>query len=120
MRRVTAAVHAIQDGTTMFEKNIPPLIAPIMWALECITYSHKKNLDDKIIPLGIEENVWQSIQDLMAQSPVTRKLTHGGQVKVAGAIYDVETGKVNWLDQSRVNEIIKWVYISAYTRKQDI
>lgn len=89
---VTTAIRATRSEVTITEKNISLLIAPIMRAVEHIAHGNTNILDDNIISLTIEENVWQSIEDLLTQSPVTRNLVQDGKVKITGAIYDVKTG----------------------------
>lgn len=39
--------------------------------------------------------------------PAVRDLVKSGKVKVVGAIYDVGTGKVNWLPEDKVGKILK-------------
>lgn len=38
-----------------------------------------------------------TIADLRAISPTLAKLESEGKLKIVGAVYDLETGKVNWL-----------------------
>ena len=52
---------------------------------------------DEAVPKAIQANVWQTIEDIIKQSPVVREKMAAGQVTVLGAIYDLEQGKVNWL-----------------------
>ena len=51
------------------------------------------------MPAATELNVWYSIEELMAGSPMTRRNVQSGKLKVIGAIYDVKTGKVQWLGE---------------------
>ena len=67
-------------------------------------YPHAKG--DDIIPLAIEENVWVGVRDLFMKSPSSRQLVKDGKVKVVGAIYDVGTGKINWLKEAMVTNIL--------------
>ena len=70
----------------------------------------QKNVSgDAIIPYAIEENVWQAVEDLFMKSPTARKRVKEGQAKVVGAVYDVGTGKVEWLAIEKVEEILKRV-----------
>jgi carbonic anhydrase len=71
--------------------------------------SHPKVEGTDIIPYAIEENVWLGIEELFMESPASRDIVKGGKAKVVGAIYDVGTGKVNWLPESKVAEILKKV-----------
>ena len=42
-------------------------------------------------------------------SPATRNIVNSGAAKVVGAIYDVGTGKVDWLPESKTYDILKKV-----------
>jgi carbonic anhydrase len=48
---------------------------------------------------SIRENVWQSIFTLYQQSPDLRSAVAGGSLKVVGAIYDISTGRVEFLGE---------------------
>ena len=106
---VTAVTHAIQGRGHALELNIPPLVDNIEPAVKRAMelYPHAKG--DDIIPLAIEENVWVGIRDLFMKSPSSRQLVKDGQVKVVGAIYDVGTGKINWLKDAMVTNILNEV-----------
>jgi carbonic anhydrase len=56
--------------------------------------------------------VWQAVEDLFMMSPTARKRVKEGKVKVVGALYDVGTGKVEWLGTEKVDEILKRVEAS--------
>jgi len=55
------------------------------------------NQIEAAIPAAIQANVWQTISDVLGQSSVVREKMKSGQVQVVGAVYDLETGRVNWL-----------------------
>jgi carbonic anhydrase len=100
------AVAGSMDGHGhSLERNIPPLIAPIVPAVKRAMTQHPDVSSDALISAAIEENVWQSITDLFMQSPATRELVKSGRVKVVGAIYDVGTGRVRWLPEDKVAEL---------------
>ncbi len=107
---VTATTHAVQGyfyGVAL-ERNIPPLIDSIKPAVQRAMENHPDiKDDDAIIPHAVEENVWKGIEDLFMKSPGVRNMVKAGVVKVAGAIYDVGTGKVDWLPESKVLDILK-------------
>ena len=104
---VTAVTHALQGKGHALERNIAPLVKPIIPAVQRAMKVREDLQDDHIIPLATEENVWQGIANLFLKSPATRDLVRKGTVKVAGAIYDVATGKVRWLAPARVDEILE-------------
>ncbi len=106
---VTEVTHAIHGTGHPLERNIPPLVQSIQPAVKRAMSAHPDIHDDKIVPFAIEENVWQAVDNLFMQSPAVRNLVKEGKVKVVGAIYDLETGKVNWLPDSKVADILKSV-----------
>jgi len=115
---VTAVTHKIHGTGHALERNIPPLVDNIVPAVNNAIKKHKDIHGNDIIPYAIEENVWQGIEDLFMKSPSTRNLVNSGNVKVLGAIYDVSTGKIEWLPESKVDEILKKVEKSPKRAKK--
>lgn len=106
---VTAVTHEVQGHGHELERNIPPLVAPIIPAVEKAIDANPKLSGDDVIPAAIIENVWQGIEDLFLKSPAARRMVTEGKIKVVGAIYNVGTGAVDWLPQSNVSEILSEV-----------
>ncbi len=106
---VTAVTKALEGHGHALERNIPPLVDNIQPAVERAMASNPHLHGIDIVCHGIEENVWQSIEDLFIQSPACRNLVHQGKAKVVGAIYDVATGKVKWLPEGKTNTILSKV-----------
>lgn len=106
---VTAVTRAVNGHGHAMERNIPPLVDNIEPAVRKAMEKYPKAKGDEIIPLAIEENVWTGIRDLFMTSPATRELVKAGKAKVVGAIYDVGTGKVSWLEEAKVDNILKEV-----------
>lgn len=104
---ITAVTQAVKGDGHKFEKNIPPLVDNIQPAVKRAIEKNKHISGYKIIPYAIEENVWQSIEDLFMNSPATRDLVRERKAKVVGAIYNVGTGKVEWLPENKVTELLE-------------
>ncbi|MCY3022984.1 MAG: carbonic anhydrase, partial [Planctomycetota bacterium] len=51
----------------------------------------------ELVPAAVEANVWQSIENLLAKSAAIRKRAAEGKLRVEGAVYDLESGRVQWL-----------------------
>lgn len=49
------------------------------------------------INTAIKENVFQSMTDILKRSSVIRTEINAGSVRMIGAIYDIESGKIEWL-----------------------
>ncbi|MBI5571635.1 MAG: carbonic anhydrase [Desulfomonile tiedjei] len=114
---VTAVTQELQGHGHSLERNIPPLIAGIKPAVRRAMADHPEVHGDAVVPHAIEANVWQSIEDLFMKSPVCRNLVNGGVIKVVGAMYDVGTGKVTWLPDANVEQILKKVEASPNRAK---
>lgn len=106
---VTAVTRAITGHGHTMERNIPPLVDNIGPAVRKAMEKYPQAKGDEIIPLAIEENVWTSIRDLFMKSPATRDLVKAGTAKVVGAIYDVSDGRVYWLEDDTVDNILQEV-----------
>ena len=52
---------------------------------------------DAVVARAIEENVRQTVADILEYSSVISELVASGDVVVVGGIYDLATGKVTWL-----------------------
>jgi carbonic anhydrase len=109
---VTAVTHALQGKGHALERNIPPLVDNIKPAVRRAMLNHPNLKGDEVIPNAIEENVWQSVEDLFMKSPAARNLIKEGKAKVVGAIYDVGTGKIAWLPLAKVDALLKKVEAS--------
>ncbi len=106
---VTAVTHAVHGKGHALEINIPPLVDNIFPAVKRAMSLHPSVHGDAIIPHAIEENVWQGIEDLFMRSPTARNMVRQGKAKVVGAIYDVGTGRVDWMPQAPVMKILNAV-----------
>lgn len=104
---VSAVASQVQGQDLVLERNIPPLLAPIFPAVRTAMHKHPEAKGAALVPFAIEQNVWQSVSDLFLMSPVTRELAAGNKVLVKAAIYDLATGKVNWLPQDKVTALLQ-------------
>lgn len=104
---VTAVSSQAQGNNLVLERNIPPLLAPIFPAVRTAMHKHPEAKGAALVPFAIEQNVWQSVSDLFMMSPVTREMAAGNKVLVKAAIYDLATGKVNWLPQDKVTALLR-------------
>jgi carbonic anhydrase len=109
---VTAVSQEVEGHGHKLERNIPPLVDNIIPAVKRAMEQHKDVHGKAIVPFAIEENVWQGIEDLFMKSPSVRNLVQAGKAQVVGAIYDLDTGKVDWLPQAKIGEILQRVEAS--------
>src|SRR3989339_866708 len=103
---VTAVAKAAGGEGHALERNIPPLVDNIIPAVNRAVAAHPEAKGDSVIPFAIVENVWQGIEDLFLKSPAVRDIVKSGKAKVVGAIYDVGTGKIEWLPEFPVAQAL--------------
>jgi len=92
------AVTAVTAGAEL-HGNIPPLVKSIRSAVAAAQKEHPDLHGKDLVPAATKANVWQSIDDLLKASPAVRKLVKDGKLKIVGAIYNLRTGKVDWLGE---------------------
>ena len=103
---VTAVCGMLHGEKGPAERNIPTLIDNVFPAARRAMEKHPNVVGGPLIEMAIEENVYQGMRDLFERSPETREWVKRGEVKVVGAIYDVATGSVRWLDEGKAVEIL--------------
>jgi carbonic anhydrase len=98
-------VKAVVDDAKL-PPNIAALVGPIKPAVAKAREDHPDAAKDVLLNAAIIDNVWQSMADMLANSPIIREKVKDGQVRLVGALYDLDTGKVQWLgphpDQSQL------------------
>lgn len=93
------AVKGAADGVEL--GNLTELLndfeAPLARADEA-TEGDANSSNEAFINLAIEENVRQTMADILAQSEVISTMTANGELLVVGGVYDLLSGQVRWLD----------------------
>ena len=93
------AIKGAADGVEL--GNLTELLndfdEPIARA-DAATEGEANSSNAEFLNLAIEENVRQTIADLLDQSEVISDLVDSGDLLVVGGVYDLTTGRVNWLD----------------------
>lgn len=88
-----AATHADVHG------NIAALVKTIEPSVERAQKLNPTLGEKDLVPAAIRENVWQSVFDVLKSSEPCRTAVAKGELKVVGAVYDISTGKVEWLGE---------------------
>lgn len=89
---VKAAVDDVKLG------NITPMLSKIRPAVESITYEGdrtSKNLE--FVHMACESNVINTIEQIRKNSPILKEMEDKGEIKIVGAVYDMDNGKVDFL-----------------------
>ena len=92
------AVNAAVTGAEV-HGNIKRLVDKIAPAVVDAELAHPALHGKDLLPAATVANVWHSIESLLVGSPMTRRYVQSGKLKVLGAIYDVKSGKVEWLGE---------------------
>jgi carbonic anhydrase len=79
--------------------NVAPLVASIQPAVARAQKEHPELHGKDLVPAVVEANVWQAIDDLFKASSIVRERVKDGKLKVVGALYDIESGKIQWLGE---------------------
>ncbi len=90
------AVGAVLDDTKL-PPNIATLVEPIKPAVDKAREANPQAAKDVLLKAAIIGNVWQAIDDMLRLSPIIRERVKDGRVKVVGALYDLDSGQVQWL-----------------------
>lgn len=90
---VTAAVRVVED-----KEDLPGRLFVLMDALEPSVLHARMTHPEDVLNAAIEENVRRQVRRLRTISPIINEALAAGSVKVAGAIYDMQTGQVRILD----------------------
>ncbi|GAU08332.1 carbonic anhydrase [Desulfoplanes formicivorans] len=90
-----AVTAVVQDAP--LHGSIPQLVDNIVPAVTKTKHDHPELTGNELVTAAVINNVWQGITDLLMHSPATRARVQAGTLQVQGAVYDIDTGKVEWL-----------------------
>jgi carbonic anhydrase len=93
---VKAALDVKQKDAALPGK-LPGLAARIIPAVDAAIAAHPKETGDALLNACISANVSQGMTQLSANSPVIAPAISSGKVKVAGGIYSLPSGKMDWI-----------------------
>ena len=91
------AVNAAMTGTEL-HGNLPSLIDAIRPAVRTARHEHPDSTSEELLAASIAQNVRQQIDAAVIKSPQLRHMVEHGKLKIVGAVYKIETGRVEWLD----------------------
>lgn len=97
------AVTAVLEGAHV-GPNLAQLVKPIVPAVERARTENSGTTGTPLLTAAIRANVEQAISDIQRISPdLTGAIAHG-QVRVVGALYDIETGAVQFLEDAPAHD----------------
>lgn len=92
------AVGAAASGAAL-HGMVGKLVGNIQPAVDRAKRNNPGIDDQELATISVKENVWQSVFDLYKNSDELRELVASGKLKVVGAVYDISTGKVDFLGE---------------------
>lgn len=89
---VKAAVDDVKLG------NITPMLTKIKPAVAATTTSgERSSKNSEFVHDVCVNNVTNTIQEIRKQSPILREMEENGEIKIVGAVYDMDNGRVDFL-----------------------
>ena len=91
---VKAAVDDVKLG------NITAMLTKIRPVVETLSKSYdgdKTSSNPEFVHMVCEHNVQKAIRDIRAHSPILKEMEDQGEIKIVGGVYDMDTGKVDFL-----------------------
>ena len=90
---VKAAVDDVKLG------NITGMLEKIRPAVESVEYVGDRNAkNQEFVQMVCESNVRNTIVQIRLNSPILKEMEDNGEIKIVGAVYDMDNGKVDWLE----------------------
>lgn len=91
------AVHAAIDDVKL--GNITSMLTKIQPAVAMTEYAgERSSRNPEFVHLVCESNVQNSIAQVRERSPILKEMEEKGEIRILGAVYDMDTGKVSFLD----------------------
>lgn len=111
------AITAVVDEAKL-PPNIASLVEPIRPVVAKAREDHPEAAKEVLLNAAIKANVWQSIADMLGQSSIIRDKIRDGQVRVVGALYEIDSGQVQWLGPHPEQDKLVGVKKGAKSRKK--
>jgi carbonic anhydrase len=83
-----------------------PVVSKIRAAMAAAQRNFSHLRGDDLVPEVVKANVWQALADVVRGSAAARQRVGAGKLAAHGALYHIDSGKVEWLgphpDQARL------------------
>jgi carbonic anhydrase len=77
--------------------NLTTTLSNIKPAVSSVSYTgDRSSKNSPFVEMVAEANVRQTVNNILANSPVLKEMSDKGEIKVVGAMLNVETGEVTW------------------------
>lgn len=90
---VKAAIDDVKLG------NITAMLSKIRPAVDKVNYEgDRTSKNAEFVHQVCESNVMHTIEQIRIKSPILKELEDNGQIKIIGGVYDMDSGKVTFLE----------------------
>lgn len=90
---IKAAIDDVELG------NITSMLQNIEPAVEGVEYEGEKSSENQeYVAMVCERNVKNTIEEIRIGSPILKEMEDNGEIQIVGAVYDMDTGNVDWLE----------------------
>jgi carbonic anhydrase len=90
------AVTAVVENAKL-PPNIAALVAPIKPAVAKAKEDNPEAAKEALVSAAVKDNVFQAMEDILQKSPIIKGAVKAGKTRLVGALYELDTGKVQWL-----------------------
>ena len=91
---VKAAIDDVKLG------NITAMLSKIRPAVDLVEYEGDRSSSNaEFVHKVCESNVRNTLEQIRANSEILNEMEQAGEIKMVGAVYDMDSGKVEFLDQ---------------------
>ena len=92
-RAVRAAIDGVELG------NITAMLQKIRPAVDDVDYGGARiGANQEFVDLVCHSNILHTINQITSQSPILKEMEDNTEIKIVGAIYDMNSGEVSWLE----------------------
>ncbi|NJC27420.1 carbonic anhydrase family protein [Neolewinella antarctica] len=89
---IKAAVDDVKLG------NITPMLEKIKPAVAKVEYDgDRSSKNAEFVHMACESNVRNTIEQIRLKSPILKEMEDNNEIKIVGAVYDMDNGKVDFL-----------------------
>jgi len=90
---IKAAIDDVKLG------NITAMLSKIQPSVDRVQYEgDRTSQNEEFVAKVCESNVIHTIEEIRAKSPILKEMEENGEIKIVGAVYDMDTGIVNFLE----------------------
>ena len=93
-----AELSKAESGSVDHSLNLDDILQRVRPACHTAKVHADGESDEAIVDLAVRENVRNSIEQLKGASIMLSQRTEAGEVRICGAVYDLQSGAVEFLE----------------------